>query len=250
MFVNVYEPDLSARSQYEYAAEGAANPTILVAHRRRMPVVLLAYEVDGSILWTWSLTGTGDWAEAATLCAGTCPVLLDDPATRRIYLFYHDGSNIKLRTQDAGGGWSAAGTGPATATCAGLSARASQVDGGIALIWSDGADIYLAESADGGGSWSAPAEQAEGTYPHLLIDRGLGRRWLTYWRNGDIYLRRADHGGAFGDESALSLPDPPQEKVMTVRVLSARQSTLVLWYVNDSDELVVVQSADDGATWS
>lgn len=250
MTINVYSPNLAAWTQYTYTAEGATSPSILVAHRRRIPLVMLAYELDGDILLTTSPTGIGNWSTAAEIAAGTCPFLLDDPATRRVFLFYYNSGKVRFKTQDAGGSWSSECDGPTAAACTGLSARASHIDGEIVLVWTDGTDIYLSGSDDGGGTWDTPAAIAAGTYPHLLLDRGIGRRWLTYWRDAAIYMRRADHGGSFGSESALDLPEAPIERAMTMRVLSNRTAGLALWYTKDGDELVTAVSNDGGATWS
>jgi hypothetical protein len=249
MDVSIYQPDLQAWRSYGYDPGESANPSILVAHRRRKPVVMLAYELSGNVVVASSSTGKDGWTPAV-LAAGGNPFLLDDPATRKMFAFYQVSGAIKFKAQDGGGAWGSEQAGPTSSGVESLSARISQVDGGIVLVWSDGTDVYQSDSADSGATWTTPSSIAAGTYPHLLIDRALAKRLLTYWRADGIYMRTADPSGAFGAESLLNLPETPAEAAMTMRVLSARSARLALWYTDADGDLVEAISYDGGVTWA
>lgn len=249
MNVRVYDPGLGTSVDYMYDREGAANPSVLVRHRARKPVVLLAFEDAGNIIATESATGKGDWSAEATITAGEYPVLVEDPATRNARLFYFHSAAICGRTK-VGSNWSAEVVGPALATFAGCCVRVSQLARDIWIAASDETNIKLTKSTDLGRTWAAWTTVAQGTYPHLLIDRATGLMWLVYYRGAALYLRSGSIAGSFGDEVEISTTGTLNESEPTLRFATGRQAKLALWYVTEDGGLHLLQSADGGKAWA
>jgi hypothetical protein len=247
--VRVYEAGLEGSADYIYDREDAANPSVLVRHRARKPLVLLAFEDSGNIISTESATGKGNWSAEVTITAGEYPVLFEDPATRAARLFYFNGSALCGRSQ-IGSSWGAEVSGPALASIAGFSIRVSHLARDIWIAASDETDVKLTKSIDLGRTWAAWTTVAQGTYPHLLIDRATGLMWLVYYRAVALYLRRGSIAGSFGEEIEITTAGTLNESEPTLRFATGRQARLALWYFTDDGDLHLMRSADGGVTWT
>ena len=245
--IRLYEPRLESSRDYLYEHPNAGQTAIFCQHRRRKPSILLCFEDSGNIIQTESPTGMGDWSAETTITAGESPVLLDDPAARGLKLFYVRDGAIRWRRQTTDG-WGDEQTALALTGATGLSVRASQVDSALLTVSSDGTDVVVSKSDDLGRTWSAWTTIAQGTYPHLLIERTTGLTRLVYQQDGQLYIRAGSVGAQFGDEIAVGGAQVSASPV-TMRILSSRAAELALWYTAGDGALHLVRSANGGKTW-
>lgn len=178
----------------------------------------------------------------------TCLAITSSRQTGRIYLVYALATDLKMRVFDFGRAdykdklvdalpAGACGIAYIGGKQAGLSLVLDDIDG----------KIYRKTSTNEGESWGAAMSIATGTLPQVCYCDKSRSELISYYQNGNIYVKIKKDEGQFGDAVMVASAD---EAPAALTVCPGTRDYKIVCAMLKSGEIRRYTSVDNGLTWT